>query len=89
MEILQRMQSSRFKVFGHLNDWFEEMRLYHRMDGKIIKKHDDLMSATRYGVQSLRYARVLSHEPRPRYAEGSHNWKPFEQHLEPVMEAVS
>ena len=89
MEILQRMQSSRFKVFGHLNDWFEEMRLYHRMDGKIIKKHDDLMSATRYAVQSLRYARVLSHEPRPRYAEGSHNWKPFEQHLEPVMEAVS
>ena len=82
MELLQRMESGRFKVFGHLNDWFEEMRIYHRQDGKIIKKHDDLMAATRYGVQSLRYSRTLSFEPRPRYAEGSLNWKPFAAELE-------
>lgn len=88
MEILQRMQSSRFKVFGHLHDWFEEMRMYHRVQGKIIKKHDDLMSATRYAVQSLRYARVLSHAPRPRFAEGSLSWKPFSHEYEEGVAAA-
>jgi Terminase RNaseH-like domain len=34
MEMLQRMESGRFKVFKHLNDWWEEFRLYHRKDGK-------------------------------------------------------
>ena len=82
MEMLQRMESGRFKVFGHLNDWFEEMRIYHRVDGKIIKKHDDLMASTRYAVQSIRYARTLSFEPRARFAEGSYNWKPFAQEFE-------
>ena len=82
MEMLQRMESGRFKVFGHLNDWFEEMRIYHRVDGKIIKKHDDLMASTRYAVQSILYARTLSFEPRARFAEGSYNWKPFAQEYE-------
>ena len=82
MEMLQRMESGRFKVFGHLNDWFEEMRIYHRVAGKIIKKHDDLMASTRYAVQSIRYARTLSFEPRARFAEGSYNWKPFAQEFE-------
>lgn len=56
MEILTRMQTGRFKVFSHLNDWWEEFRLYHRKDGKIVKERDDLMDATRYGVMMLRYA---------------------------------
>jgi hypothetical protein len=52
------MQTGRFKVFRHLNDWFEEFRfrLYHRKDGKVIKENDDLMSATRYGIMMLRFA---------------------------------
>ena len=29
-DMLIRMESGRFKVFKHLNDWFEEFRLYHR-----------------------------------------------------------
>ena len=33
MDMLDRMQTGRFKVFKHLNDWFEEFRLYHRKDG--------------------------------------------------------
>ena len=48
MEMLTRMQTGRFKVFKHLNDWFEEFRLYHRKDGKVVKEGDDLMAATRY-----------------------------------------
>jgi hypothetical protein len=29
---------------------FEEFRLFHRKDGKVVKEGDDLMSASRYGV---------------------------------------
>jgi hypothetical protein len=56
MEMLDRMQTGRFKVFKHLEEWFAEFRLYHRDDGKIIKERDDLMSATRYGVMMKRFA---------------------------------
>jgi len=56
MDMLQRMESGRFKVFKHLNDWFEEFRLYHRKDGKVVKEGDDLMCATRYALMMLRFA---------------------------------
>ncbi len=56
MEMLDRMQTQRFKVFSNLNDWFEEFRIYHRKDGKVVKLKDDLMSATRYGVMMIRKA---------------------------------
>jgi hypothetical protein len=56
MDMLQRMQSGRFKVFKHLNDWFEEFRLYHRRHGKVVKEGDDLMAATRYAIMMLRFA---------------------------------
>ena len=58
MEMLDRMQTGRFKVFDTLNDWFEEFRLYHRKDGLVVKLRDDLMSATRYGVMMLRHSIV-------------------------------
>lgn len=51
--ILQRMQTGRFKVFGHLRTWFDEFRMYHRTDGKIYKVDDDLMDATRYALMML------------------------------------
>jgi hypothetical protein len=38
MDMLQRMESGRFKVFKHLNDWWEAFRLYHRKDGKVVKE---------------------------------------------------
>src|SRR5262245_53756030 len=56
MDMLQRMESGRFKVFKHLNDWWEEFRLYHRKDGKVVKEGDDLMCATRYALMMLRFA---------------------------------
>jgi phage terminase large subunit-like protein len=60
MDMLTRMESGRFKVFKHLLDWFEEFRLYHRKDGKVVKENDDLMAATRYGIMMLRYARTTA-----------------------------
>jgi hypothetical protein len=59
MEMLSRMETGRFKVFKELNDRFEEFRLYHRKDGKVVKERDDLMSATRYAVMMLRDAKTL------------------------------
>lgn len=56
MDMLDRMKTGRFKVAEHLNDWWEEFRMYHRKDGLIVKERDDLMSATRYGVMMKRYA---------------------------------
>lgn len=56
LDMLDRMQSGRLKVFSHLGDWFEEFRMYHRKDGKIVKLDDDLMSATRYANMMKRFA---------------------------------
>lgn len=58
MEMLDRMQTGRFKVARHLNDFFEEFRLYHRKDGKIVKENDDILSACRIAVMMLRHAKV-------------------------------
>jgi phage terminase large subunit-like protein len=55
-DMLERMQTGRFKVASHLSDWWEEFRLYHRKDGLIQDINDDLLSATRYGVMSIRHA---------------------------------
>lgn len=62
MELFDRMQTGRFKVFSHLNDWFEEFNLYHRKDGQIVKAGDDLLCATRYAVMMKRAA-VILHRP--------------------------
>ena len=56
MEMLQRMETGRFKVFSHLHEWFQEFRSYHRKDGKIVPIKDDIMSATRYAVMCAQFA---------------------------------
>ncbi|SBT10672.1 Large terminase protein (fragment) [Candidatus Propionivibrio aalborgensis] len=58
MEMLDRMQTGRFKVFSNLDDWFQEFRLYHRKDGRVVKEFDDLISATRYALMMKRKAVV-------------------------------
>lgn len=67
LDMLERMQSGRFKVAKHLNDFFEEFRMYHRKDGKLVKVDDDILSATRYAIMALRFSTVqsaLSKTPR-------------------------
>ena len=59
MDMLTRMETGKFKVFSPLLDWFEEFRLYHRKDGKVVKEGDDLLAATRYGVMMLRFAETI------------------------------
>ena len=74
MDMLQRMQTGRFKVFNYLRLWFEELRMYHRKDGKIVKVHDDLMSATRYASQSLQFAGLDKPKKRPRKAINNYDY---------------
>jgi len=39
MIMLDRMRGGRFKVFNDVsNDWWEEFRLYHRKDGRVVKE---------------------------------------------------
>lgn len=64
MDMLERMETDRLKVFDHLGDFFEEFRLYHRKDGKVVKEFDDVLSAVRYGLMSLRFARPVGGEPK-------------------------
>jgi len=54
-EVLERMQTGRFKVFSTCPDWFEEKRSYHRKDGKIVDRRDDILKATFYAVMMKRY----------------------------------
>lgn len=64
MDMLNRMETDRFKVFDDLVEWLEEFRFYHRLDGKVIKMRDDLMSATRYALMMLRFAVVAPNKAR-------------------------
>jgi len=54
-EMYQYMQQGKFKVAAHLLDWFNEFRMYHRRDGKIVPIRDDILSATRYCFMSRRF----------------------------------
>lgn len=58
IEMLDRMQTGKLKIAAHLNEVWEEFRLYHREDGKIVKEGDDILCAIRYAMMSLRFART-------------------------------
>jgi hypothetical protein len=62
-EMYTRLQTNRLKIFSNQGKLLEELRMYHRKDGKIVAKHDDVISALRYAVMSARKARVKNYEP--------------------------
>jgi len=74
MEMLDAMQTGRFKVASHLTKWFEEFRLYHRENGKVIKVYDDLISATRYAWMMRRFAVRQYDEPEDDYYPRTAGW---------------
>lgn len=59
-EVYSRLDSGRLKVFSTCHKWLDEYRRYRYSDkGAIVKEHDHLMDATRYGIFSgLKKARV-------------------------------
>lgn len=73
-DMLTRMRRGGLKVFAHLGDWFDEFKMYHRKDGKIVKLVDDLMCATRYGIMMLRFAQTPTDQKRLGAQRGG-NWR--------------
>ena len=66
-QMLERMQTRRLRVFSHLSEWFDEFRLYHRKDGLIVAKVDDLMAATRYAMMMRRFAKTQAETGTQRF----------------------
>ena len=76
MEINERMRTGRFRVFRSCERLFREMRMYHRKDGQIVKKNDDIMAAMHYAVMMKRFAEPLT--PPPRIPDSVANYNPLE-----------
>jgi hypothetical protein len=76
--VTRRIFINRFEPAAGKENAGEEFRLYHRKDGRVHKEHDDLMSATRYGVMMLRFAEVANRPAldmgRRSLRAGSSNW---------------
>jgi phage terminase large subunit-like protein len=73
--MVNRMLEGRLKVAAHLTDWWEEYRLYHRQDGKIVKLNDDLMSATRYALLCIGQAGLPPRETNKLNPHRRSNWR--------------
>ena len=63
MDMLARMENGTFKIFEDCQLFFDEMLMYHRKDGKVVKEYDDVISACRYAIMMLRYARPETTKP--------------------------
>lgn len=71
-ECYERMLTGRMRVFKHLNEWFEEKRMYHRKDGKVVDTNDDLMSAMHYMVMMIKqFGKASYRRPVQQVAETS------------------
>jgi hypothetical protein len=56
-EIWERMRTGRFKVDKRLAEWLDEYKSFYRQDAQVPLSGHPLMSATRYAVEQLPYAR--------------------------------
>jgi hypothetical protein len=68
-EVWNLLVSGRLKVMESLSNWLREFRKYHRDDkgaGKIVKRYDHLMDATRYLMVSGRPYMCTKPQPQPR-----------------------
>lgn len=67
----ERLAAKKLRVAAHLFDWFDEYQGYHRVNGKVHKVDDDLMSATRVLCMDLRYAKTFENFPAMLRATGA------------------
>lgn len=60
--MLKLMEEGRLKVFPTCTKFLQEMKTYHRKDGKIVSVGDDMISAARYGIIMMpRYGRPVTY----------------------------
>ena len=76
MDMLTRMENGTFKVFDSCQLFFDEMLMYHRKDGKVVKEFDDVISACRYAIMMLRYSRpdTKKADSGMKHDEGNHQY---------------
>jgi len=79
LEMLTRMETGRLKIFSTCREFFKEKAQYHRkMKGgktEVVKLNDDVISALRYAVMSLRHARTeVIFVPEMKRRVGARNW---------------
>jgi phage terminase large subunit-like protein len=78
MDLLQRMNTGRLKIFSSCADLFAEIRQYHRKEGKIVKRDDDLVDAMRYSALSVAHRGISAMEAeRGHMAAYNDNWQGF------------
>jgi hypothetical protein len=59
-DVWSLLSAGRLKVFASCQDWISEYRIYRRDDkGRIVKKNDHLMDATRYLIRTGREIAAL------------------------------
>jgi phage terminase large subunit-like protein len=63
LDMLERMRTGRWKVFRTCTAWLEEFRAYHRKDGRIVKRRDDAISASRYALMAMQRHAALKPMP--------------------------
>jgi hypothetical protein len=64
-EIKERMITGRFRVDKRLAEWKDEYASFYRQDAQVPLKSHPLMSATRYAVTDLSYARRQGRRGKP------------------------
>jgi hypothetical protein len=64
----ERFAAKKLLVAAHLAEVFDEYAGYHRLNGKVVKIDDDLMSAIRVGCMDLRFAKTFRDFPAMRRA---------------------
>lgn len=79
ISMLLRMETGRLKVFSTCTEFFREKGIYHRKNingqSKVVTLQDDVISATRYAVQSLRHAETeVTYIPERKRRVGARNW---------------
>ena len=72
-EMFTRFSTNRLKIFSNQGKLLEELRMYHRNDGKIVAANDDIISALRYAVMSIRKARVQDYQPTQMFSDNDFN----------------
>ena len=73
-EMLTDFETGKLKVYAHLADFFEEFRMYHRKDGKIVKEGEDILCAIRYSRMMKRFAQNNMRAQSVSSTRGG-NWK--------------
>lgn len=74
LDMVERAQTGRLKVFRTCRHWMEEKRMYHRKDGKLVKLNDDVISASRYAFMMKRFATTIPVKSRQTSIQGIRNW---------------